>query len=786
MFHLKRVPGPRGVGPARRSGLAGVVLAGLVAGQLVFGVASAATPQPSAARLAATANPIAVTAIATGGSHTCALTGAGGVMCWGANNFGQLGDGTTTNRTTPVAVRGLPGDVKAIAAGNNYTCALTSAGGVACWGANFYGQLGNGTTTNSATPVAVQGFFPTSDVTAITAGQEQTCALTSAGTAWCWGWNAYGQLGNGTTTNSATPVAVGGLPGAVKAIVAGYEHTCALTQAGAVWCWGFNRSGQLGNGTRTDSSVPAAVGGLLSGVTAIAAGDHTCALTSAGAVWCWGANTLGELGNGTTTSSDTPEAVRGLPSDVTAIAAGGAHTCALTSAGAMWCWGANRAGQLGDGTTTPSDVRVAVDGLPSGVTAIAAGGIHTCALTSAGAVWCWGANSAGQLGDGTRTDRSVPVAVSGLPPLGVTAIAAGGNHTCALTSAGAVWCWGANRAGQLGDGTTTNRSVPVAVSGLPPLGVTAIALGDGHTCALTSAGAVWCWGANSAGQLGDGTTTNRSLPVPVGGLPAGVTAIAAGGEHTCALTSAGAVWCWGYNFYGQLGNGTTTDSTTPVSVSGTIPDCMGAVCVAKLHVKAIAAGFEHTCALTSDGAVWCWGYNFYGQLGDGTDTKSVIPVAVHRLTSGVTAIAAGADRTCALTSAATVWCWGFNRKGLGSSLIISVEPEPVGGPPGVTTAIAAGGEHTCALIRDGAVWCWGDNRFGQVGDGTRTNYLLPVLDPIRVGGLPGAAMAIAAGAWHSCALTTAGAAWCWGRNSDGELGDGTTTDRLVPVPVGGL
>ena len=580
MFHLKRVPGPRAVGPARRSALAGLVLAALVAGQLVFGVVSAATPQPSAARLAATANPIAVTAIATGGSHTCALTGAGGVMCWGANNFGQLGDGTTTNRPTPVAVRGLPGDVKAIAAGNNYTCALTSAGGVACWGANFYGQLGNGTTTNSATPVAVQGFFPTSDVTAITAGQEQTCALTSAGTAWCWGWNAYGQLGNGTTTNSATPVAVGGLPGGVKAIAAGYEHTCALTQAGAVWCWGFNRSGQLGNGTRADSSVPVAVGGLLSGVTAIAAGDHTCALTTAGAVWCWGANT--------------------------------------------------------------------------------------------------------------------------------------------------------------------------------------------------------------AGQLGDGTTTNRSLPVPVSGLPAGVTAIALGDEHTCALTSDGAVWCWGSNSSGQLGDGTTTDSTTPVSVSGTVPECIGAVCVAKLHVKAIAAGFEHTCALTSDGAVWCWGYNFYGQLGDGTDTNSSTPVAVHRLTAGVTAIAAGADRTCALTSAATVWCWGFNRQGLGNSLFISVEPEPVGGPPGVTTAIAAGGEHTCALTREGAVWCWGDNRFGQVGDGTRTNYLLPVLDPIRVGGLPGAAMAIAAGAWHSCALTTAGAVWCWGRNADGELGDGTTRDRVVPVAVGGL
>ncbi len=450
MFRFNRVPGPRGVGPARRGGLAGLVLAGLVAGQLAFGVASAATPQPSGARLAATTNPITVTAIATGGSHTCALTSAGGVLCWGANNFGQLGDGTTTGRTTPVAVRGLPGNVKAIAAGSNYTCALTGTGGVACWGANFFGQLGNGTTTNSVTPVAVRGLFPTSDVAAITAGQEQTCALTSAGAVWCWGWNSYGQLGDGTMTDRATPVAVGGLPSPVTAIAAGYEHTCALTRAGAVWCWGFDRAGQLGNGTRTDSSVPVAVGGLLSGVKAIATGDHSCALTNTGAVWCWGANGSGELGNGTTTSSPLPEAVRGLPSDLTAIAAGGAHTCALTSGGAMWCWGGNRAGQLGDGTTTPSALRVAVGGLPSGVTAIAAGVEHTCALTTAGAVWCWGANGSGQLGNGTTTNSSVPVAVSGLPPLGVTAIAAGGAHTCALTGAGAVWCWGANGSGQLG------------------------------------------------------------------------------------------------------------------------------------------------------------------------------------------------------------------------------------------------------------------------------------------------------------------------------------------------
>ncbi|GIV99472.1 MAG: hypothetical protein KatS3mg058_0876 [Roseiflexus sp.] len=199
-----------------------------------------------------------------------------------------------------------------------------------------------------------------------------------------------------------------------------------------------------------------------------------------------------------------------------------------------------------------------------GVTAIAAGDFHTCALTSSGGVRCWGDNSSGQLGDGTTTSRSTPVPVSGLPS-GVTAIAAGDFHTCALTSSGGVRCWGANSSGQLGDGTTTARSTPVAVSGLAS-GVTAIAAGEEHTCALTSSGGVRCWGANSDGQLGDGTTTARSTPVAVSGLASGVTAIAAGEEHTCALTSSGGVWCWGGNSSGQLGDGRPLYRTTPVYV----------------------------------------------------------------------------------------------------------------------------------------------------------------------------------------------------------------------------
>jgi alpha-tubulin suppressor-like RCC1 family protein len=352
----------------------------------------------------------------------------------------------------------------------------------------------------------------------------------------------------------------------ITAITAGYKHTCALTVGGGVKCWGGNSKGQLGDGTNTGRLTPVNVSGLASGVSAIAVdGQHTCALTTAGGVKCWGDNTFGQLGDNTIINRTTPVDVSGLASGVSAITAGWVHTCALTTDGGVKCWGNNSSGQLGDNTTTERHTPVDVSGLASGVSAITAGGGYTCALTAGGGVKCWGSNFHGQLGDGTTADRHTPVDVSELAS-GVSAITAGNSHTCARTAEGGVKCWGWNSKGQLGDGSAgTDRLKPVDVNGLAS-GVSAIAAGEKHTCARTTVGGVKCWGDNTYGQLGDDTTTNNSIPVNVSGLASGISAITDGSWHTCALTSGGGLKCWGYNFTGQLGDNTTTDRHTPVDV----------------------------------------------------------------------------------------------------------------------------------------------------------------------------------------------------------------------------
>lgn len=664
-----------------------------------------------------------VTAVSSGMSFTCAVQ-RGAAKCWGWNDVGQLGDGTNTNRSVPVDVVGLDSGVTAISAGNFSACAV-QRGAAKCWGFGGNGALGHGQFGGSSSPVDVVGLQ--SGVTVISAGGNHACAVQSGG-AKCWGWNQFGELGDGTIVPRPIAVGVVGLQSGVTVITAGGSHTCALTSAGGAKCWGSTGFGELGDGTHSYDrywrtrvgevpfrSVPVDVVGLTSGVRAISAaerGASNCAVTSAGGVKCWGANYFGGLGDGTTTDRAVAVDVAGLASGVTSVDAGSSIGCAVVSGGGVKCWGKNNHSQLGDGTSPGIAVPVDVVGLPGGVSTVALNVQHACAVTSGGGVKCWGSGHVGVLGNGTDpqpeccnpTSSSVPVDVEGLTS-GVTVISAGGGHNCALTSVGGVKCWGGNRLGQLGDGTTEDRMRPVDVVGLDR-GVTAIAAGNRHTCALTSAGGVKCWGANDNGS--SGSRPPDVVPVDVEGLTSGVTAISAGAFHTCALTSQGGVKCWGSGTWGELGNGTTRSSSTPVDVVGL-----------DRGVTAIAAGYARTCALTSVGGVKCWGW---GPVGDGTTEARQTPVDVVGLDRGVTAIAAGGSNACALTSRGAVLCWGANYYGqLGDGTGEDrLTPVKVAGLNHGVTAIAAGFYNTCAIQKRGGVQCWGDNFMGQVGSGTPT------------------------------------------------------------------
>lgn len=339
--------------------------------------------------------------------------------------------------------------------------------------------------------------------------------------------------------------------------------------------------------------------------TSLAVGDrYVCGITGDGIAMCKGDNSFGRLGDGTTTSRAHPVAVD-APEDVrfTQLSAGPYHTCGLSSTGDVYCWGSNSYGQIGDGSTT-GRLSPSVVSNPDGVTfkRIIVGDRETCALTAAGAAYCWGRNSNGQVGDGTFTDRAVPSRVLAPDDVAFLELSAGGSHTCGLADTGQVYCWGYNDDGRLGDGTQVDQPVPVAVRTPPNAYLAHVTVGRLHSCAMTGSGKAWCWGANLNGELGDGTTTYRSTPTAVIAID-GVdfTSITAGESHTCALAATGRAYCWGANSREEVGDGTTIDRLSP-TLSDRYPD------VTFTSIDATAA---RTCALSDTARTYCWRAPFW-------------------------------------------------------------------------------------------------------------------------------------------------------------------------------
>ncbi|NCU42452.1 MAG: hypothetical protein EOM19_07100, partial [Candidatus Moranbacteria bacterium] len=546
--------------------------------------------------------------------------------------------------------------VSQISVGQYHTCATKTDGTAYCWGSNFQGKLGDGTSFSKLTPVQVKGVGNAGylqGVSQISAGDSHACATKTDGTAYCWGDNAYGRLGDNTTTQRLTPVqvlGVGGMGflGSVTAIATSDRSSCALLENTSLWCWGSNYYGELGADS-AQSSFPVQVQdatGMFSDPISQATQINTQTNTSCfrktnGTVWCWGENTYGQIGDNTMGHKPGAVQVKGVDgvgylTDIAQVANGENHTCALkNNDGTVYCWGYNNYGQLGDNTTTNRSTPVQVlgvggSGVLEGISQVSAGNSHTCATKTDGTAYCWGYNQYGRLGDNTTTNRSTPVQVLGVGGVGffegISQVSAGNYHTCALKTDGTVFCWGRNDYEQLASDTSSNSLTPLqAMTYIPPSGyLTGIqqisgGLVFGNYCALKNDGTVFCWGRNLYGQLGDNTTTQRLAPVQVKGVGnvgnlSGVSQISSGSTHTCATKNDGTAYCWGRNSSGQLGDTTTEQRNTPVEV------------IVSTNISRIIQGRDFTCTLKTDATLECWGSNSSGQLGDRTYTTRSTPV----------------------------------------------------------------------------------------------------------------------------------------------------------------
>ncbi len=781
-----------------------------------------------------------VTAIASGGSN-CSI--ANGVLyCWGANDYGQLGTGDISPRTTPTPVARGAGQVfqnlrvTQVSTGTSHICAVAS-GDLYCWGRNADGELGVGYASAYETaPKLVGGALLGREVTKVstsagTSINHYTCAIAD-GRVFCWGENANQQLGqvtyyqllgcrtNGLVPNkgaSYLPIPIFGyntgsnqcdggaeLVGKKATDIAtGFAGACAIADGG-MYCWGDLTQIILPEPPKRIASGSLNTGMLVSGPLR-ATGNTTC-VYAVGSLHCNGfnMNKCGLLGCGDTSSNVFSGSVinSGTSNDISLL------SC-LVSNGTPMCAGlyANSTGHGGTGHTynaiTPTSAilgKVATDigvysiDMPSGA----------CAVVN-GSVACWGLNRSGEFGNGTSGNTSATaVATGGIGTAVGTAaaneVSVGTSHSCGIAN-GQTYCWGDNAYGQLGTGDMTARKVPTSPSTLTDQVATKVAAGDRHTCQLTN-GKVFCWGDNTYGQLGTGSTGGTQVnpsPTAVAGPLSGkiVTDITAGGTSTCAIADSQA-YCWGNNATKQIGNGATGGVYN-------MPQLVSAL--AGRHVRSISAGTAHTCA-AANGDAYCWGANANGATGrSGVTTGNSDPTRVVFNSSTwpnvgnlngpmITQVAAGNAFTCAIANGSSA-CWGAGGSGQlgnGTNTASQTTPVTVNGPDLVTGSlvdtITTGATHACAGGR-GEAYCWGAGGSGQIGNNNLANRNTPAR--LSLGGLSDAAVTqVSAGGSTSCAVAN-GIISCWGAGTSGQIGDNnnasvriptTTSDYVLLAPTG--
>lgn len=678
-----------------------------------------------------------VAEVVAGQHHACARLARGEVGCWGLNEFQQVGL-PGQSFVTEVAGLSAASPARQIVAGGMHTCVLKEDGEVWCWGNNGSGQLGSSLDVEVSTaPLQVPGIEA---ATSIAAGADHACALLAPDDVRCWGNNASGQLGDGTTQVREGPVRVPNLEDVVQ-LAAGLRHTCARTSGGQVQCWGEGESGELG---LQGGPAPSRAVAIERDAQSLSIGScHSCVHFEQGEVLCWGRDHQGQLGGGLVPLAQPAVGVR----------AGGDWSCAWSQDGHVECWGYNRYGQrLDDRLGVFDRVRPTALDLPEPVRDLALGERFGCALTQDKHALCWGWNGFGQLGNASSEFLARPASAMLQPTLRV---AAGEQHTCLLASTGRVLCFGANFFAELGQGTRGPWGAAKDAQGLG-LDTVDMGAGEAHTCSLKSTGEVYCWGHNWAQQAGP-AQVGVTDPQPQPDVSA-ASHLAVGWNHNCAVVGPdNAVSCWGDNGTGQLGRDTQEQPAGP----GLVPGVQG--------VLQLAAGWRRTCALDGLGTVRCWG-----------NGEAVTDLGL----TGVAEVQLGRFYGCARFDDGKVSCWGANDHGQlgdGSQDDFRQAPAPVVGLEDAT-ALFLGSAHACALREGGALVCWGDNEWHQLGDGERADARVPQ----PVAGVQGPVVAVGLGVRHTVVVNEAGQVYAWGWNALGQAGLPPTGVGQPPGHVVGL
>ncbi|RMF17645.1 MAG: hypothetical protein D6761_03900, partial [Candidatus Dadabacteria bacterium] len=579
-----------------------------------------------------------------GATHSCAVRDDATLWCWGSNSFGELGVGDKTIRSVPTRVTGST-QWRQVSAGSFETCAIDIDGLLWCWGRNALGELGTGDTQPRTSPVPIVAPGPWKSVDIGGVGSNNTiCAIDSNDRAFCWGANTYGQLGAGDHLPRVAPAEVSN-PARWRDISVGLYSVCGVALDRRPYCWGQNTYGQLGAARLdiADATQPYPVAFTKPAVD-IETAITSCLVDGQNDLYCWGNNQQGTVGDGaggevhpdpvTITAAQGWEKLR---------AGQGGAGCAIDVMGTLYCWGSST--YLGNpqyyGSWTSNPVNVGDHAWLDASTT----GNYSCGISTDTTLWCWGQNGAGQLGTGDFSNTFIPALADG-GSTGWARIRVAANRSCAIRN-GELYCWGSNGSSVLGVSSTTwafPDPVPMAIP--QPVDVV---LGSG-SCAVTAAGGLWCWGMNTRGQLGLGYAgATVTYPVETTFYADWMT-VAVANETTCGIRTGGTLWCWGGNNYGLLGIGSSQAfSNVPVQVT-----------VGSGAWEAIGGGNSYFCGLQDDGSIWCWGWNYYGQLGDGTTNSWPYPVRATQRTDWIE-LSVGLEGACARAADGTVECWGKQR-----------------------------------------------------------------------------------------------------------------------------